>query len=135
MPEQSRQWHRPKPTKKNQEALAVAATAAAAKGAANEKVAAAAVKAKGKKSKDAQKARAAGESTRGITTIAQHAHDTELPPDLDDWELSEGGLPEGSNLLGNKALLEGYPKDKAHLKKTKKANTGKRKKRNPKPMA
>ena len=105
------------------------------KATADEKVVAAAVKAKGKKAKDTQKARAAGESTGGITTIAQQAHDTELPPDLDEWELSEGGLPEELNLPGSKALLEAYPEDEAHSKKTKKTNTGKGKKENPKPKA
>ena len=62
-------------------------------------------------------AKAAGGSTRGITTIAQQAQETELPPDLHDWELSEGGLPEGSNMSGNKALLEEYPEDEANSKK------------------
>ncbi len=57
------------------------------------------------------------------------------PPDLDDWELSEGGLPEGSNLPGGKALLEEYPEDEANSKKTKKTNTGKGTKENPKPKA
>ena len=80
-------------------------------------------------------AKAAGGSTGGITTIAQHAQDTELPPDLDDWELSEGGLPEGSNLSCSKALLEEYPEDEANSKKTKKTNTGKGKKEKPKPKA
>ena len=61
-----------------------------------------------------------------------HAHDTELPQDLDDWELSEGGLPGASTLSGNKALLEEYPKDEANSNKTKKTNTGKGKKGNTK---
>jgi hypothetical protein len=39
----------------------------------------------------------------------QQAQDTDLPQDLNDWELSEGGLPEGSTLSGSKALLEEYP--------------------------
>ena len=32
---------------------------------------------------------------------------------MDDWELSEGGLPEGSNLSGSKILLDEYPEDEA----------------------
>ena len=60
---------------------------------------------------------------------------TELPQDLDDWDLSEGGLTEGSNLSGSKALLEEYPEDEANSKKTKKTNTGKGKKGNPTPKA
>ena len=58
-----------------------------------------------------------------------------LPKDLDNWELSEGVLPEESNLSGNKALLEEYPEDEANSKKTKKTNTGKGKQGNPKPKA
>jgi hypothetical protein len=50
--------------------------------------------------------------------------------DEEDWELSENGLPEGSNLLGNKAFMEDYPEDEAHSKKTKKTNTGKGNKSN-----
>jgi hypothetical protein len=62
----------------------------------------------------------------------QHAHDTELLQDLDDWELSEGGLTEGSTLSGSKSLLEEYPEDEANSKRTKKTNTGKGKNSNPK---
>ena len=59
----------------------------------------------------------------------------ELPAkDHDDWELFEGDLPEGSNLSGNKALLEEYPEDEANSKKTKKTNTGKGLKGNLKPQ-
>jgi hypothetical protein len=93
------------------------------------------VKEKKKKAKEAQKAKAAGGRTRGITTIAHQAQDTELPPNLDDWELFEGGLLEGSNLSGSKVLLEEYPDDEANSKKTKKTNTGKGKQGNPKPKA
>ena len=94
---------------------------------------AAASKDKEKKAKESQKAKTVGGSKRGTLTIAQQAHDTELPPVLDEWELSEGGLPEGSTLSGSKALLEEYPEDEANSKKTKKTNTGKDKKGNPKP--
>jgi hypothetical protein len=59
-----------------------------------------------------------------------HAEATDLPQDLDDWELSEGGLPEGSTLSGSKALLDEYPEDEANSKKTKKTNTSKGKKGN-----
>jgi hypothetical protein len=52
----------------------------------------------------------------------------QLPLDTEDWELSEGGLPEGSNLSGSKGLMEDYPEDEAISKKTKKTNTGKGKK-------
>ena len=52
--------------------------------------------------------------------------------EFEDWELSEGILPEGSALLGSKALLDEYPEDEANSKKTKKTNTGKGKKGNPK---
>ena len=62
----------------------------------------------------------------------QRVYETDLPHDLDDWELSEGGLPEGSTLSGSKALLDGYPKDEANSNKTKKTNTGKGKKGNTK---
>ena len=96
---------------------------------------AAASKDKEKKAKDAQKTKAAGGSKRGTATIAQHAQNTDLPPDLDDLELSEGGLLEVSTLSGSKALLEEYPEDEANSKKTKKTNTGKGKKGNPKPKA
>ena len=86
-----------------------------------------------KKVKEAQKGKAAGGSKKGTLTIAQLAQKTELPQDLDDWELSEGGLPEVSNLSGIKAFLEEYPEDEANSKKTKKTNTGKEKKGTPKP--
>ena len=51
-----------------------------------------------------------------------------------DWELTdEVALSEGSNLSGNKALMDDYPEDETNSKKTKKTNTGKGKKSNPKP--
>ena len=43
---------------------------------------------------------------------------------MDDWELSEGGLPEGSTLSGSKALLEGPPGDEADSREHKRTNTG-----------
>jgi len=51
-----------------------------------------------------------------------------------DWELiEEEGLPGGgSNLSGNKALLDDYPEDEANSNKTRKTNTGKGKKGNSK---
>jgi hypothetical protein len=49
-----------------------------------------------------------------------------------DWELSENGLPEESTLSGSKAIMDDYPEDEATSKKTKKTNTGKGKKSNPK---
>jgi hypothetical protein len=60
----------------------------------------------------------------------QQAQGTDVPHALDDWELSEGDLPEGSNLSGSKALLDEYPEDEANSKKTKKTKTGKGKKGN-----
>ena len=57
---------------------------------------------------------------------------TSLPLDSDDWELSKGGLPEGSTLSGSKALMDAYPEDEANSKKIKKTNTGKGKKSKPK---
>ncbi len=69
----------------------------------------------------------AGEGARG-PTILQQARDTQLSQDTEDWELSEGGLPEGSTLSGSKALMEEYPKDEANSKKVKKTTTDKGKK-------
>ena len=109
-------------------ALEAAATAAAARAAAEQQAAKATAKAKGKKAQETQKDKAAGGSTSGTSTIAQQALNSDLPQDLDDWELSEGGLPEGSTLSGSKALLEKYPEDEANSKKPKKTNTGKDKK-------
>ena len=53
-------------------------------------------------------------STSGTHTIAHHALNNDLPPEFDDWELSEGGLPEGSTLSGSKALLDEPPEDEAN---------------------
>ena len=101
--------------------MEAATAAAAAKAEAEVAVAAAVVKEKDKKAKEAQKAKVDAEgSTRGITTIAQQAQNTELPHDLDDWELSEGGLPGGSNLSVSKALLEEYSEDEANSKRPRK---------------
>ncbi len=63
------------------------------------------------------------------------AQATALPQDLDEWELSEGGLPEGSSLSGSKALMDDYPEDEASSKKTKKTNIGKGKRGKTKPKA
>jgi hypothetical protein len=51
---------------------------------ANEKATKIAVKERGKKAKETQKDKAAGESTSGIPTIAQQALNNELPQDHDD---------------------------------------------------
>ena len=80
-------------------------------------------------------ATAEGESGRGADTVSQQAQGTALPPDMDEWELSEGGLPEGSALSGSKALMEEYPEDEASSKKTKKPTTGKGKRGKSKPKA
>jgi hypothetical protein len=80
-------------------------------------------------------ANAEGEHGRGAATLFQTAQGTALPSDMDEWELSEGGLPEGSTLSGSKALMEEYPEDEASSKKTKKPTTGKGKKGKPKPKA
>jgi hypothetical protein len=119
-----------------QEALA-AATAAAMAGATAAKKAAAAAVAKeiARKGKAAQQAKAPGGSAGGNLTIAQPAMNASLPEDYEEWEISEGDLPEGSNLLGNKALLEDYPEDEANSRKNKKNNPGKGKKGQPKNKA
>ncbi len=44
---------------------------------------------------------------------------------MDEWELSEGGLPEGSTLSSSNALLDDPPEDEADSKKHKKTDTGK----------
>jgi hypothetical protein len=88
------------------------------------------LKAKDAKAKEAQKAKVAGGRKKGTGTTTQHAQDGDLPQDLEDWELSEGGLPEGSTLSGSKILLEEYPEDEANSKNTKNTNTGKGKKGN-----
>ncbi len=49
------------------------------------------------------------------------------------WDLTdEDALLEGSNLSGNKALVEQYPEDETNSNITKKINTGKGSKGNPK---
>ena len=121
--------------KHRQEALAAAAAAPTAKASAAEKAAAAAAKEKERKAKAAQQAKAAGGSTSGVPTIAQHAQKTALPEDYDDWEISEGDLPEGSNLSSSKALQDEYPEDEANSRKNKKNNPGKGKKGHPKTKA
>jgi hypothetical protein len=80
-----------------------------------------------RKAEAALKAPLVGGDATG-SSVPQQPRDVQLPPDTDDWDLSEGGLPEGSTLSGNKALLEDYPDDEANSKKTKKTNTGKGKK-------
>ena len=80
-------------------------------------------------------AAAEGESSRSAASILQTAQGTALPPDMDEWELSEGGLLEGSTLSGSKALMEEYPEDEASSKKTKKPITGKGKRGKSKPKA
>jgi hypothetical protein len=63
------------------------------------------------------------------------AKNTALPLDLDEWELSEGGLPAGTTLSGSKALLEDYPEDETTSKQTKKQTTGKGKRSSSKKKA
>ena len=63
----------------------------------------------------------------------QQAHGTDLPQDLDDWELSEGGLPEGSTLSGSKALLDECPEDEANFKEKKIPTPAKGKRATPSP--
>ena len=58
---------------------------------------------------------------------------TALPQALDDWELSEGDLPEGATVSGGKALMDDYPEDEANSKLTKKNDTGKDKRGIPTP--
>jgi hypothetical protein len=64
----------------------------------------------------------------GGPSVPRQAREEQLPLDTEDWELSEGGLPEGSTLSGSKALMEDYPEDEANSKKPKKPHTGKGKK-------
>jgi hypothetical protein len=112
-----------------------AAAAAAAVAKAKAAAAAAAAKGKGKKGKGAQKGKTTGRNPGAATNIAQQALNTALPPSLDDWELSEGDLPEGATLSGSKALMHDYPEDEASSKQTKKTDTGKDKGGNPTPTA
>ncbi len=105
-----------------QKALAVAAATASARATAEEKTAATTVKEKERKAKEAHQAKVARGSTGGNPIIAHHAQKTKLPEDHDEWELSEGNLPEGSTLSSNKALLEGYPEDEASSKRNKRNN-------------
>jgi len=132
-PRHRKRRHPQKRKKANQAAQEVAVATATAEAEAEAAAEADVAKDKDKKAKEAQKGKAAGGSKRGTLTIAQQAQDTELPQDLDAWELFEGGLSEGSTLSGSKALLEEYPEDEANSKKTKTTNTGKGKKGNPKP--
>jgi hypothetical protein len=119
---------------KNRKAALKAARAAKAAHAAVEKLraaAAAAAKAKGKQALEPQKDKAVGGDTGDTRTTAQHTQDGNLPTELDDWELSEGGLPEGSTLSGSKALLDGPPGDEADSREHKRTNTGKSNEGNP----
>ena len=118
-----------------QEAHAAAAVAATAEATAAEKAAATAAKETERKVKAARQAKTLGGSTGGNPTIAQHALEAALPEDYEEWEISEGDLPEGSNLSGNKALLEDYPEDEANSRKNKKNNPGRGKKGHPKNKA
>ena len=80
--------------------------------------------AQARKAEAALKAPITGEGTGGATG-PQQASNTEHPLDTEDWELSEGGLPEGSTLSGSKALMEEYPEDEANSKKTKRLTPAK----------
>ena len=84
-----------------------------------------AAKEKGKQAQLPPKGNAEGGSTSGTQPPEQVALNDDIPPGLDDWELSEGGLPEGSTLSGCKALLDGPPEEEADPKKHKQTNTGK----------
>ena len=75
-----------------------------------------------------------GEAAAEALPPSRVARATALP-DMDEWELSEGGLPEGSTLSGSKALMDEYPEDEANSKKTKKTNTNKGRKGNRKHKA
>ena len=88
----------------------------AAKAAAEHQAAAAAAKAKGKQAQETQKDKAAGGSTIGTHPAEHGALNDDTPPELDDWELSEGGLPEGSTLSGSKALMDDPPRRRGQLK-------------------
>ena len=90
--------------------MEAAAAAAAARAKAEAGAAPAVAQEKGKRGKGAQKDKATGGNPSGTTTIAQHAQNTELPPDLDEWELSEGGLPEGANLWAARLSWRNIPK-------------------------
>jgi hypothetical protein len=118
-PRHRKRRHLSKWIKSNKRPSKVAAATAAAKADVEAAAEAAATKDKEKKAKEFQKTKVVGGSKRGTTAIAQQAKITKLPPDLDDWELSEGSLPEGSTLSGSKAILEEYPEDEANSKKNK----------------
>jgi hypothetical protein len=107
-------------------ALKAAKAAKAAQKAIDKKMAAAAAaaKAKGKQAMRPEKGTAVGGNTGNTSTAAQHTQDTIPPNELDDWELSEGGLPAGSTLSGSKALLEDPPGDEADSREHKRTNTG-----------
>ena len=112
---------------KNKQAALRAARAAKAAHAAAEKqraAAAAAAKAKGKQALEPQKDKAVGGDTGDTLTDAQHTQDGNLPTELDDWELSEGGLPGGYTLSGSKVLLKGPPGDEADSREHKRTNKG-----------
>ncbi len=55
------------------------------------------------------KDKAEGRGTSDTRKAAQHAQTGDILTELDDWELSEGGLPEGSTLSSSKSLLDGPP--------------------------
>ena len=62
------------------------------------------------------------------------SHEEDQQQDIVDWDLTdEEVLSEGSNLSGNKVLMEEYSEDETNSKKTKKTNTGKGEKGTPSP--
>ena len=95
---------------------------------ASKKAATTAAKKIERKGKAVQHAKAPGGTTGGNPATAQHALKATLPEDYEEWEISEGDVPEGSNLSGNKALLEDYPEDEANSRKNTKTNPGRGKK-------
>jgi hypothetical protein len=78
-------------------------------------------------------AKAATEAKRYTADSKNHAHGDDPHQDVVDWELTKDGLPEESTHSGNKALLDEYPENETNSKKTKKTNTGKRKRATPSP--
>ena len=95
-------------------------------------MAAAKAEATGARTKAANVEKAAADVKRGTAYPRHLAQNEEQNQNDVDLELSVDGLPEGSTLSGNKAPMDDYSEDEANSKKTKKTNTSKGKKGNPK---
>ena len=69
----------------------------------------------------------------GNATPAHPAQNENQHQDEEDWELFVNGLPEGSNLSGNKALLEITPRMRHTLRRPKRPTLAKGRKAAPRP--